>query len=74
MFLWGNSIIRGRYYPQYSRKNVDNRRGTMRITNVEYKWPRRPQWDFNFAKTVVPLALVIIWNRKTKLVAVIWDT
>ena len=27
MFLWGNSIIRGRYYPQYSRKSVDNWRG-----------------------------------------------
>ena len=27
MFLLDNSIIRGRNYPQYSRKNVDNRRG-----------------------------------------------
>ena len=26
MFLWHNRTIKGRYYPQYSRNNVDNSR------------------------------------------------
>ena len=52
--------------------------GDYEIRKCWYKWPRLNdrgvlQWDFNFAKTVVPLALVIIWNRKTKPVAIIWE-
>ena len=74
MFLWGNSIIRGRYYPQYSRKNVDNWRELWESQMLNINDRGVLQWDFNFAKTVVPLALVIIWNRKTKLVVVIWES
>ena len=73
MFLWGNSTIRGRYYPQYSRKNVDLRRELWESQMLNINDRGVPKGDFNFAKTVVPLALVIIWNRKTKPVAIIWE-
>ena len=73
-FYWTVKIIRGRYFSQNSRKNVDNRRELWESQMLNINDRGVLQWDFNFAKTVVPLALVIIWNRKTKQVAVMWDT
>ena len=66
MFILDNITIRGRYYPQYSRKNVDNWRGLWESQRIGAifgvifcKAPTDfmnindrgvPKGDFNFAK------------------------
>ena len=50
MFLLDNSTIRGRYYPQYSRKNVDNWRELWESQMLNINDRGVPKGDFNFAK------------------------